>query len=165
MLLQATPWSKGFFEPLSVLLPLLGTCSSAQVQLPMRLIKLAAFTHNNPCRCLRASPLSATMSKRQKETDKKREEEDKEAEATKKPKAKDVAPAANAAAVDKIARRKEAMAKGLGEIQAKYYSPEVVLVAKTKVKEVGFSFLSSCFLRLHTMLLGWVPSMQQAQAE
>ena len=116
----------------------------------MRVIKLAAFTHNNPCCCLRASPLRATMSKRPKE--KKEGEEDK----TNKPRAKaaktkatDAAPASNAnapapnAAADKIAKRKEAMAMGLGEIQAKYYSPEVVSVAKTKVKEVGFSF---CFL-------------------
>ena len=112
------------------------------------------------------------MSKRRKDADNKKEGEDEEDKAkadskkakAAKTKAKDGAPAPNEA-TDKIARRREALAMGLGEIQAKYYSPDVLQVMKTKVQEVGFSFLFSCFLHLHTMILGWVPSTQRAQAE
>ncbi len=51
------------------------------------------------------------------------------------------APAPNAAALPQtIARRREAMAMSLGDIQTKYYAEGVLQVPKTNIREVGFSF-------------------------
>ena len=95
--------------------------------------------------------MSAT---KQKKRD--REKEDKaKPKATEKPlkkaasqaaslKAKDGAPAPNAAS-DKIARRREAMAMSLGDIQTKYYAEGVLQVPKANIREVAFSFFVFCF--------------------